>query len=55
MADDDPPNLNTGTPWSETESRDLKWCIEHREPVEYIADSCAATRPRSLRRWPSLA
>ena len=38
MADDDPPNLNTGTTWSETEIRDLKWCIEHREPVEYIAD-----------------
>ena len=39
MADDDPPNLNTGTPWTETQIRDRKWCIEHREPVEYIADS----------------
>lgn len=39
MADNDPPNLNTGTPWSETEIRDLEWCIiEPREPVEYIAD-----------------
>jgi hypothetical protein len=38
------PNLNTGTPWSEDEIRDLYWCIDHRRSVEYIADFLCRTR-----------
>jgi hypothetical protein len=34
----DPPNLNTGEPWSEEDIRDLRWGVSHRETVDRTAD-----------------
>jgi hypothetical protein len=28
---------NTGAPWSERDLRDLRWCVEHKEPSNEIA------------------
>ena len=36
-------DLNTAQPWSERDLRDLRWCIEHREPIEKIADFLCRT------------
>src|SRR5688572_3863311 len=39
----DPPNLNTGTPWSEEDIADLEWGIKHRTTVDRIADFLCRT------------
>jgi hypothetical protein len=31
-------NLNTGTPWSEWALADLRYCMEHGQSIEEIAD-----------------
>jgi hypothetical protein len=36
--EDDPPNLNTGEPWSAMDIRDLRWGINRRHSVERTAD-----------------
>ena len=41
MADADPsdePNLNTGAPWSIGEDEDIRWALDHNDPVEDIAN-----------------
>jgi len=40
----DPPNLNTGTPWSELSDEDLRWCVNDRQSVEEIADFLCRTK-----------
>ena len=40
----DPPNLNTGEPWGEIDTRDLVCCLEHKEAVLFIADFLCRTR-----------
>ena len=39
----DLPNLNTGTPWSETDDQDLRACFSKRKPVTHKAVIEAAT------------
>ena len=46
MADADPsdePNLNTGTPWSIGEDEDIRWALDHNDPVEEIANFLCQT------------
>lgn len=40
----DPPNLNTGEPWSEMSLSDIRWQVEHGRPVAEIADFLCRTR-----------
>jgi hypothetical protein len=51
---DDPPNINSGTPWSEQSDRDLRWCVEHGRSVEYIADFLCRTRAEVRERMAEL-
>ena len=46
MADADPsdePNLNTGAPWSIGEDEDIRWALDHNDPVEDIANFLCRT------------
>jgi hypothetical protein len=31
-------NLNTGTPWSSWDDRDIRWSLDHNRLIEEIAD-----------------
>jgi hypothetical protein len=42
--DNDPPNLNTGHPWTDADVRDLRRCIALGETVEEIASFTCRTR-----------
>ena len=37
------PNLNTGMPWSSWDDRDIRWGLDHNQPVEEIADFLCRT------------
>jgi hypothetical protein len=39
----DPPNLNTGEPWSAEDIRDLRWGLSHRHTVNRMADFLCRT------------
>jgi hypothetical protein len=41
---DDPPNLNSGTPWAEEEVFDLANCIRLNQPIEEIANFLCRSR-----------
>jgi hypothetical protein len=41
---DDPPNLNSGTPWAEVEVFDLANCIRLNQPIEEIANFLCRSR-----------
>ncbi len=42
--DDDRPNVNTGSDWSEIDAFDLANCIRLKQPVEEIADFVCRSR-----------
>jgi hypothetical protein len=37
------PNLNTGTPWRLGEDEDIRWGLDHNQPIEEIADFLCRT------------
>jgi hypothetical protein len=41
---DDPPNLNSGTPWAEVEVFDLANCTRLNQPIEEIANFLCRSR-----------
>jgi hypothetical protein len=46
MDDPDPseePNLNTGTPWGSGQDRDIRWGLDHNDPIEEIANFLCRT------------
>jgi len=34
----EPHSGNSGTPWSEVDDRDIRWCVVHGQTVAEIAD-----------------
>jgi hypothetical protein len=40
---DDPPNMNTGEPWSDADDRDLKWMIKRSARISSMADFLCRT------------
>jgi hypothetical protein len=40
---DERPNLNTGEPWGEIDTRDLLWCVADGQSAEEIADFLCRT------------
>jgi hypothetical protein len=41
--DNDIPNLNTGTPWSEWDDRDIRWGLDNGRSIEETADFLCRT------------
>jgi hypothetical protein len=37
------PNLNKGTPWSFGDDEDIRWSLDHNQPIEEIADFLCRT------------
>ena len=58
MADADPsdePNLNTGAPWSIGEDEDIRWALDHNDPVEEIANFLCRTPSEVRQRTAEIA
>lgn len=52
---DDPPNLNTGTPWSEWDDQDIRWGQEHGCSIDDTAEFLCRTRAEIRERIEEIA
>src|SRR5947209_19290543 len=49
------PNLNTGKPWGSGQDRDIRWGLDHNDPIEEIADFLCRTPSEVSRRIREIA
>lgn len=57
MQDDDPepPNLNTGTPWSTWADQDIRAGLDRRESIEELAEFLCRTKAEIMERIAEIA